>query len=226
MWSMSKSALEAAVIILASVIAITSCVSSAPAAHSAPGAPAQADQQHVAQLDQLIADVEKNLEATRTSAAEADAFKQQRQQQLADFRAKLAASAPSITSGAPGAKAGSEAAPDDAVHRALAAFEARAAHADALLQLRNAQVAAREARLAKLKVERELAARGEPREQRLADAEQRMAEAEQRVAGLARAEREADARSDEALNRYKRARQGDSNSPQDVSETQPASSSS
>jgi hypothetical protein len=219
MWSMSNPALGATVVTLASLTLITTCASTTPAARPQPVASAQVDQQHLAELDQLIADVEKNLGATRMSATQAEAFAQQREQQLSDFRAKLGPAIPATPEATPGAKASPESPQSEAVQRALLAFEARAAHADALLQLRKAQVAAREARLAKLQLERRLAAlpvaaAGQStREQQLEAAKQRLTRADQEVAELTGAEHEAEARSQQALSDYRSARAADPSSP-------------
>jgi DNA repair exonuclease SbcCD ATPase subunit len=220
MWSMSNSALGGTVVTLASLTLITACASTMPAPRRQPVASAQVDQQHLAELDQLIADVTKNLGATRMSATQAETFAQARQQQLADFRAKLGLPAPATPKATPGAEASPEPPQNEAVQRALFAFEARAAHADALLQLRKAQVAAREARLAKLQLERRLAALPvaaagpSAHERQLEAAKQRVTRADQDVAELTGAEHEAEARSHEALNDYRSARAADPSSPE------------
>jgi chromosome segregation ATPase len=212
--SKSKSSGAACVFNLACALLATGCGAHASAPEAA--APSAVDRQELAELDRLIAEVRTNLEATRTSAQQAESYEATTAAQLADFRTKVESAAP--TGGnerqQPAKVTASEGAPQDAIHAALAAFEAKSKNATAVTQLRKAQVAAREARLARLTVQRQqvahppVAASASSANAQLNAAQAKETAAKAEVERLQVAEQQAELQAAQALDRYQRLRQG------------------
>lgn len=204
---------------LATALAIAlGCLSAACGAHGPAqktAAPPQVNQQRLAELDRVIAEVRTNLEATRTSAQQAESFEAATASQLAEFRTKVEAAAPPDGKARDQlAKTAADPAPQTAVQAALAAFEARAQHATAVAELRKAQVAAREARLARLEMERHRtahpeAASGPTANDALRAAKDNEAAAKADVERRQLSEQQAELHSAQARDQYQRMREGE-----------------
>lgn len=210
---MSKSRSFALVCAGAFTLAAVGCGAHAPAREASAAPPV--NQQRLAELDRVIAEVKTNLEATRASAQQADAFEATTTSQLAEFRTKVESVArPEGKKREQPAKAAADQEPATAVQAAVGAFEAKAHHATAVAQLRRAQVAAREARLARLEIEREQVAhpegvRGSGAGDALEAAQQKEISTKADVERLQVAEQEAELQAAQARDRYQRMRQGD-----------------
>jgi hypothetical protein len=229
---LSRASIAFMVSVLSSA-ALTACAGRALAPSSAqPQAPKPASPQELAELDRLIHDVHTNLDATRTSAEHAEASKAKVDAQLAAFRAKLP---PDRSARADQTEHREQANPNspaqeaaDPVALALAAFEARSAHADALVQLRRAQVEARAARLDRLWLERSQLAQPAVTAEASAQARAQLqavknkeADAKANVGRLDSAEQTADTHWHDAVKSYRAVRQDGSGAGDEPSDDAP-----